>query len=94
MLGVSKFKKTAIWSKIADDVSTLGPIRSVKQCKKRVSDQKSASKSKAAKRSASKGKTGGGPVSPDKLDELDELIISKLPRVSFEVLFNIKFIHT
>ena len=90
MLGVSKFKKTAIWSKIADDVSTLGPFRSVDQCKKRVSDQKSSSKSKAAKR-ASKGKTGGGPGSSDELDELDELVISKLPKVSYEVLFKSVF---
>ena len=91
MLGVSKIKKTALWSKIADYVSTLGPFRSVDQCKKRVSDQKSSSKSKAAKRSASKGKTGGGPGSSDELDELDELVISKLPKVSYEVLFKSVF---
>ncbi len=44
----TKLKKSK-WSSIANEVSNLGPERSVEQCKKKLADMKSISKAKAAR---------------------------------------------
>jgi len=89
---ISKVKKNELWSRMADDVSSLGPDRTIDQCKKKISDTKSASKAKAAKISSQKRKTGGGPPCLDELDDIEEMIVAKLPKVSVEVKIILKIV--
>ena len=75
--------KRAKWISIADDVSSLGPERTVDQCKKKMSDTKSASKSKAARINHSISRTGGGNGTQETLSPLEALVVSKIPKVSY-----------
>ena len=65
----------------------LAQIERLINAKKKISDQKSASKAKAARISASKRQTGGGPISMEELDELDEMVVAKMPKVSYEASY-------
>ena len=76
---VSNAAKNAKWAKIADEVSSLGPNRTVEQCKKKMSDSKSSAKSKATKIHQSEIKTGGGSPCKEQLTALELLIVSKIP---------------
>ena len=80
-LGVSKLTKDCTWSKIADQVSVIGSVRTVQQCKKKRSDQKSESETKAAHISSSLYKTGGGKGSDKKLNSIDQVLVNKIPKV-------------
>ncbi|XP_047127559.1 uncharacterized protein LOC124808482 [Hydra vulgaris] len=80
---ISKFTKDDAWSKIADQVSLVGPDRTVHQCKKKLSDQKSDSKGKAARIIFSMNKTGGGEKCLEELNFIDQQMVSKMPKVSY-----------
>ena len=83
--GISKLTKDGIWSKIADHVSSIGSERTVQQCKKKLSDQKSDSKAKAARITSSLCKTGGGMGSGEELNLIDQELVNKMPKVSYMV---------
>jgi hypothetical protein len=67
------------WAEIADAVSELGPIRTSKQCQKKVSDTKSAAKGKAARIHLSDTQTGGGVRIQESLTQLEQLVVAKIP---------------
>ena len=70
--GISKLTKDGIWSKIADHVSSIGSDRTAQQFKKKLLDQKSDSKAKAARITSSLCKTGGGMGSGEELNLIDQ----------------------
>ncbi|XP_065666643.1 uncharacterized protein LOC136087541 [Hydra vulgaris] len=80
---ISKLTKDDAWSKIADQVSLVGSDRTVLQCKKKLSDQKSESKGKAARIISSLNKTGGGEGCLEELNSIDQQMVSKMPKVSY-----------
>ena len=76
--------KRSKWISIADEVSSLGPERTVDQCKKKMSDTKSSSKSKAARINNSFSRTGGGDGTQEFLSPLEALVVSKIPKVTYQ----------
>ncbi|XP_047127695.1 uncharacterized protein LOC124808575 [Hydra vulgaris] len=77
---ISKLTKDDAWSKIADQVSLVGSDRTVLQCKKKLSDQKSDSKRKAARIISSLNKTDGGEGCLEELNSIDQQMVSKMPK--------------
>ena len=81
---VTNSMKNTKWAAIADDVSALGPERTVEQCKKKMADLKSLTKAKAARINNSARLTGGGPLTAERLTPLEEKVVAKIPQVSFK----------
>jgi hypothetical protein len=81
---VTNSMKIAKWAAIADDVSALGPERTVDQCKKKMADMKSQSKAKAARINNGIRLTGGGSPVAEKLTPLEEQFVAKIPQVSYK----------
>ena len=89
--------KASRWAIIADEVSAHGPPRTPDQCRKKVADTKSVSKSIAAKLSNSVHKTGGGPPIQEELTPFQALMVAKMPKVSYQgipgyILFLFQFL--
>jgi hypothetical protein len=83
---ITNLKKNDLWSKIADDVSSFGPDRTVEQCRKKIADSKSSTKAKAARIAFNQKLTSGGPKHTEELTPIESMIAAKLPKVTYEVL--------